>query len=165
MDLTQPTNAFPLSSVLSIGDELHYALSPPHKSLSSECPYPYSSEAEVILLSTLLSCSCMLPYDFQCFFCHFYQLPPCDDGDVRAHVKYGAAIFTPLSYEGHCAPALECHPTVDCSYCQQRPVSRASHILTRASCARSVHALLFVSHVFSQFFSSHDSELVCEPGT
>ncbi len=29
-----------------------------------------------------------------------YQLPPCDSGDVRAHVQYGAAIFTPLSYEG-----------------------------------------------------------------
>lgn len=28
------------------------------------------------------------------------QLPPCDSGDVRAHVQYGAAIFTPLSYEG-----------------------------------------------------------------
>jgi hypothetical protein len=47
--------------------------------------------------------------------CHF-QLPPCDSGDVRAHVQYGAAIFTPLSFEGGllCLAAL--------SYCILTPV-------------------------------------------
>ena len=64
---------------------------------SSTRPYPYASDAEVpyflqynyasvVSLSAYLNC--------------YFQLPPCDSGDVRAHVQYGAAIFTPLSFEG-----------------------------------------------------------------
>jgi hypothetical protein len=40
-------------------------------------------------------------------FSCLHQLPPCDSGDVRAHVQYGAAIFTPLSYEGQRAMLLQ----------------------------------------------------------
>ena len=93
-----------------------------------------------------------------------HQVPPCDAGDVRAHVQYGAAIFTPLSYEGggkSSATGAQCYFLI----LWQRRKWRALHTLTRASCAHALppHSLQHFD-TRMQLLPTHHCQLVREPG-